>query len=235
VSKDLNGVIKSWNKGAERIFGYRQSEMIGKPISVLAPPDRSDEMSEILERIKRGERVDHFQTVRRTKSGDLIHASVTVSPMHDASGRITGASKIIRDITSEIKAQAEVAEQRERLRVTLSSIGDAVIATDKEGRVSYLNPIAERLAGWLSAEAQGRPLQDVFRIINEESRRAIENPVEKVLREGETVGLANHAVLISRSGKEIPIGDSAAPIRNADGELTGVVLTFRDITREKTS
>ena len=233
ISKDLNGVIRSWNKGAERIFGYSESEMIGKPISVLAPPDRSDEMTAILERIKSGERVDHFQSVRRTKHGDLINVSVTVSPVRDPSGKITGASKIIRDITPEIKAQTVIAEQRERLRVTLGSIGDAVIATDTEGRVTYLNPVAERLTGWPSAEAGGRPLQDVFPIINEESRQAVENPVARVLREGEIVGLGNHTVLVSRTGKEIPIGDSAAPIRDARDELMGVVLIFRDVTRER--
>ena len=233
LSKDLNGIVTSWNKGAERMFGYSAEEIIGRPVSLLAPSDRHDEMPAILERIRNGEHVDHFQTMRRTKSGKLIHASITVSPVHDAAGRITGASKIIRDITAQIEAQAEVAENRERLRVTLQSIGDGVVTTDTTGCVSYLNPVAERLTGWTSDEARGLALEEVFRIINEESRHSVENPVARVLREKHVVGLANHTILISRQGLEISIDDSAAPILNAGGQMIGVVLVFRDITEKR--
>ena len=174
ISKDLNGIITSWNKGAERMLGYSAEETIGQPISILAAPDRPGEPLEILERIKQGEHVDHYQTVRRTKAGKLIQVSLTVSPIHDASGRIAGASKIMRDITAQAEAQREIAEHRERLRVTLSSIGDAVIATDTAGRVTYLNPVAEQLTGWSSEDAAGKALEEIFRIINEESRRNVE-------------------------------------------------------------
>jgi PAS domain S-box-containing protein len=233
ISKDLNGIITSWNRGAERMLGYSAEEIIGQPVSILAAPDRPHEPLEILERIKRGEHVDHYQTVRRTKDGKLIQVSLTVSPVHDASGRIAGASKIMRDITAQAEAQREIAEQRERLRVTLSSIGDAVMATDTAGRVSYLNPVAEQLTGWSSEEAAGRALEEVFRIINEDSRRNVENPVAKALREGQVVGLANHTLLISRAGKEIAIDDSAAPIRDANGRIIGVVLIFRNISEKR--
>jgi PAS domain S-box-containing protein len=233
VSKDLNGIVTSWNKAAERILGYAADEMIGRSISVLAAPDRRDEMPEILERIERGERIEHYQTVRRRKDGTLIHVSLSVSPLLDASGRITGASKILRDITAQVRAQEEIAEQRERLRVTLRSIGDAVIATDTQGRVTYLNPVAEGLTGWASEDAAGRPLEEVFRIINEESRQTTENPVARVLNEGRIVGLANHTLLISRDGQELAIDDSAAPIRDARGEMMGVVLVFRDVSQKR--
>ena len=233
VSKDLNGIVTSWNRGAERMLGYSAEEIIGRPITILAAPDRPDEQLEILERIKRGERVDHYQTVRRTKDGKLILVSLTVSPVHDASGRISGASKIMRDITAQAEAQREIAEHRERLRVTLKSIGDAVMATDTDGRVSYLNPVAEQLTGWSSEDAAGKALEEVFRIVNEESRRNVENPVTKALREGQVVGLANHTVLISRDGKEIAIEDSAAPIKDANGQIMGVVLIFRNISERR--
>lgn len=235
VTKDLNGIVTSWNKGAERIFGYSAQEMIGQSIDILAAPDRVDEMPRILERIRRGERIDHFQTLRKTKIGKLIHISITVSPVRDSRGQITGASKIARDITAQVEAQAEIESQRERLRVILSSIGDAVIATDATGRVSYLNPVAENLTGWTSEMAAGQPLEEIFRIVNEESRRAVENPVVKVLREGRIVGLANHTVLVSRDGAEIAIDDSAAPIKDFRNETMGVVLVFRDVTERRAS
>lgn len=233
VGKDLNGIVTSWNHGAEMIFGYSAAEMIDRPISVLTPPDGKEEMVEILGRIRRGEHVDHFHSIRQTKDGRLLHVSITVSPVRDAHGEVVGASKIVRDITAQFEAQQDIAEQRERLRITLQSIGDAVIATDKEGSVSYLNPVAEQLTGWGSQEAEGRPLTEVMRIVNEKTRHVVENPVERVLSEGRVVGLANHTVLIARNGTEVPIEDSAAPIRDANGELLGVVLVFRDVTNER--
>lgn len=232
-SQDLDGIVTTWNNGAERIFGYTAEEMIGKPASVLATPQFEDEMAQMLEWVARGERVDQYRTIRRIKSGGLIHASVTVSPVLNAAGRITGASKIIRDVTVQVEAQKEVAEQRERLRVTLGSIGDAVLSTDGAGRVSYLNPVAERLTGWTNQDASGRPIEDVFRIVNESTREIIPNPAAKVLREGRVIGLTNHTILISRDGTEIAIDDSAAPIRDARNEITGVVLVFRDITGKR--
>lgn len=117
--------------------------------------------------------------------------------------------------------------------VTLASIGDAVIATDADGRVTFLNGVAEKLTGWQNEDAQGLLLTDVFRIINEHTRKTVENPAEKVLRHGHTIGLANHTILIAKDGTEAPIDDSAAPIRGADGQLRGVVLVFRDITERK--
>jgi PAS domain S-box-containing protein len=225
--------VTSWNSGAARIFGYSAEEMVDQPISVLAPPDRKNEMTSILERIARGERVEHFRSVRRTKAGKDLQVSITVSPVRDENGKIFGASKILRDITAQFEAEKETALQRERLHVTLRSIGDAVLATDTDGRIAYLNPVAEKLTGWPYEQAMGRLLEEVLRIINEETRKPAENPVAKVFREGTVVGLANHTVLISRQGTEIAIEDSAAPIRDDQGELKGVVLVFHDATMER--
>ncbi|HJX29865.1 MAG TPA: PAS domain S-box protein [Thermoanaerobaculia bacterium] len=121
----------------------------------------------------------------------------------------------------------------ESLQVILSSIGDAVITTDNQSNVTFLNPAAEALTGWPHDEAAGRSLDDVFRIVNEQSRLPVESPVAKALREGTVVGLANHTCLIARDGTEIPIDDSAAPIRDERGEISGVVLVFRDITERR--
>ena len=115
ISKDLNGIITSWNAAAERIFGYVAAEVTGKPISILAPPDRLDEMPAILEQIRQGRRVDHYETVRRRKDGKLVSVSLTVSPIRDAEGRITGASKILRDISEQKLAVQALADQAEQL------------------------------------------------------------------------------------------------------------------------
>ena len=124
-------------------------------------------------------------------------------------------------------------EQRQWLQVTLSSIGDAVITTDAEGNINFLNPVAQALTGWTQEEAVGKPLDTVFKIVNEETRETVKNPATKALREGLVVGLANHTLLIAKDGAERPIDDSAAPIRNAKGEVAGVVLVFRDITERR--
>lgn len=131
------------------------------------------------------------------------------------------------------RAEEDLRKQSEWLLVTLSSIGDAVISTDAEGRVMFLNGVAESLTGYPLAEALGRPLPDIFHIINEQSRQPVENPALRALREGTIVGLANHTVLITKDGAEWPIDDSAAPIRNEQGEVAGVVLVFRDITERR--
>ena len=119
------------------------------------------------------------------------------------------------------------------LRTTLVSIGDGVIACDTGGRVQLMNPVAEGLTGWREAEACNRPLSEVFHIVNETTRELVESPVEKVLRLGRVVGLANHTILIRRNGSEIAIDDSGAPIRNSVGQLTGIVMVFRDVTVER--
>lgn len=129
-------------------------------------------------------------------------------------------------------AQADLRQEAERLSVTLSSIGDGVIAADNESRVSFMNPIAEELTGWKADEARGRPLLEIFRIANEFTRLEVECPTARALRDGVIVGLANHTLLLARDGREIPIADSAAPIRHADGRIGGAVLVFRDQTEE---
>ena len=129
--------------------------------------------------------------------------------------------------------EARLRTSLERHSITLKSVGDGVIAIDAQGRVELLNPVAEALTGWSREEACGRPLEDVFRIVNEETRGKVENPAVKVLQEGVVVSLANHTLLIAKNGTERPIADSAAPIHGIQGEITGVVLVFRDQTDER--
>jgi PAS domain S-box-containing protein len=148
--------------------------------------------------------------------------------------RITEA---IRDRDLALKRASlrgfELQQQKDLLNVTLASIGDCVMVVDKSGRITFMNPVAEQVTGWKLDEAMGRPASDVFKIVNETTREPAENPVEKVMKHGLIVGLANHTILIRKDGSEIPIDDSGAPIRDASGGIQGVVLVFRDFTQHK--
>jgi PAS domain S-box-containing protein len=233
IGKDLDGTIRSCNPAAERLFGYAAAEMIGRPITTLIPQERQHEEMEILARLRRGEQIQHFETVRLRKSGEAIEVSLSISPIRSAAGALVGAAKIVRDVTERNRTQRALAAQREWFRVTLASIGDAVITCDVDARVTYINSVGELLTGWSAQDAMGRPLVDVFRIIDEHSREAIENPTAKVLRTGYVQGLANHTVLISRDGRERPIADSASPIRSDDGTVLGVVVVFHDASEQR--
>src|SRR2546430_10689389 len=183
VSKDLNGIVTSWNRGAERIFGYQAEEIIGRPVSILLPPDRVDEEPGILARISRGERVEPYETIRRRKDGSYVEISLGVSPLRDASGKVIGASKIARDISEQRRAQERLRRSEERFRVTLASIGDGVIATDTQGRVTFMNAVAEKLTGWRQQDTLGVPLENTFRIVSEMDRKPIAHTAAALLRE----------------------------------------------------
>ncbi|HKT35515.1 MAG TPA: PAS domain S-box protein [Nitrospira sp.] len=235
VSKDLDGTVTSWNRGAERMFGYTSEEMIGASILRIIPAERHSEETVILNKLRRGERLDHYETVRRRKDGRLLDISITVSPLTDEHGTIIGASKIARDISERKRAQRALHESEERWRVTLESIGDAVVATDASAVVTFVNPVAASIMGRRVDDILGRPLAEVFIIANEETHHPAESPVDRAIRDGRVVGLANHTVVISPDGTEVPIDDSAAPIRDKDNRLIGVVLVFRDISERKRS
>ncbi|OGU33577.1 MAG: hypothetical protein A2068_14890, partial [Ignavibacteria bacterium GWB2_35_6b] len=145
------------------------------------------------------------------------------------------AGKVLLDQLRNAQYLSEISEREELFRTTLYSIGDAVITTDITGKIQQMNPVAEQITGWGEIDVKGKQLKDVFKIINELSKEQIESPVEIVLREGKIVGLANHTILISKNGVEVPIADSGAPIHDNSGNVTGVVLVFRDQTKERAS
>lgn len=155
-------------------------------------------------------------------------------PKHLAESRFLAMNRQIEKLAHEVdlrrRAELELIEQREWFRVTLAGIGDGVIVTDVDGAISFLNPVAESQTGWKLADALGQPVEAVFRIVNEETRTAVENPVRRVIAEGIIVGLANHTILIRKDNSELHIDDSGAPIRDAKGTLIGAVLVFHDIT-----
>ncbi|MGD6852737.1 MAG: PAS domain-containing sensor histidine kinase [Candidatus Bathyarchaeia archaeon] len=157
---------------------------------------------------------------------------VTATPLKDQKGRIIGSVHIARNITERRKAEEALKESELWWSTTLASIGDAVIATDREARITFMNPVAEALTGWTLKEAKQKPVKQVFHIINEQTREPVESPVDRVLKQGVIVGLANHTLLVCKDGTEVPIDDSGAPIIR-DGQTLGVVLVFRDITERK--
>jgi diguanylate cyclase (GGDEF)-like protein/PAS domain S-box-containing protein len=165
--------------------------------------------------------------------GSLHHLRSSARVTRDNEGRALRMVGVTWDITEPRRLAAELAEQHELLRVTLKSIGDAVITTDAECRIVWLNPVAERMTGWTTIEAAGQPLTDVFRIINEDTREPTPNPVAICLAEDKAVGLASQTVLIERGGAEYGIEDSAAPIRGDKGEMLGAVLVFHDVTEQR--
>ena len=171
-----------------------------------------------------GERRGWFDAPMGTGLMMLVFIVTFSSLLLFASRRVSASS------AAQHESERETRSQKDLLAVTLASIGDAVIVTDAAGRVTFLNAEAARLTGWTEADARGMALPDVFSIVNEETRERVENPVERVLRLGQVIGLGNHTLLIARDGRQIPIDDSGAPIRQAGGDVRGVVLVFRDVT-----
>ena len=157
VSKDLDGIIRSWNRGAERLFGYTADEAIGRSVTMLIPPERADEEPEILARLRRGERVDHFESIRVAKDGRLVNVSLTISPVRDATGQIVGASKVARDITERIRSDEALRERERQFREMIDALPVAIYTTDRGGPPHALQPGRRRVLR-PGAGARKRPL-----------------------------------------------------------------------------
>jgi PAS domain S-box-containing protein len=162
-----------------------------------------------------------------------IRWTYSYSPIFGSGGAVLGVLVICQDITREASAAQDLRESEARASRVLQSIGDAVMVTDADTHVMRMNSVAEQLTGWTIGEAKGEPLENVFQIVNETTRRPLESPADKVKRTGSVVGLANHTVLVSRNGKNTAIDDSGAPILDDNGELHGIVLVFRDIEEKR--
>ncbi|HEX3913857.1 MAG TPA: PAS domain S-box protein [Steroidobacteraceae bacterium] len=171
--------------------------------------------------------------VMRRKDGSMLVVVDNCRVVRDAAGRACGFEGTLTDITERKKAETAVFQAKERAQVTLQSIGDAVITTDSEGRIDYMNPVAESLTGWENREAQGQLIGGVLTVVDELTHEGGESPVMRCLREGRVLGLAEHTVLVNRRGQEIAIQDSAAPIRDRAGNLIGAVMVFHDVSKER--
>jgi PAS domain S-box-containing protein len=224
-----DGTILWANRAELEMLGYPAEEYVGRNIAEFHADRPATE--EILGRLRAGEELNNYEARMRCKDGSLRHVLITSSARREG-GELVHSRCFTRDITDRVRAEQALRAKLEEWRVTLASIGDAVLVTDARARVAFLNPVAEALTGW-GQEAVGRDLGEVFRIVHEETRQPVESPVARVLREGLVVGLANHTMLLGRDGTERPIADSGAPIRDAQGNVHGVVLVFRDVTEAR--
>jgi PAS domain S-box-containing protein len=231
---DAEGRVQSWNAGAEAIKQYRAAEIIGEHFSRFysAEDVAAGRPARLLNAAATEGRVED-EGWRVRKDGTRFWAVVVITAIKDERGQLLGFTKVTRDLTARKAAEDAVRRSEESLAATLYSIGDAVITTDEHGLVTRLNPVAERLTGWSQSEAVGKPVDSIFVIVNEHTRRPALNPVHRVLKEGIVVGLANHTVLIARDGSERPIADTCAPIRDTSGRDLGTVLVFRDVSAER--
>jgi PAS domain S-box-containing protein len=231
IGKTLTGIVTSWNPGAERLFGYRAEEMIGQSITRIIPDERLEEERDILARLQEGERLDHFETVRRRSNGDLVYVSLTVSPIRDMDGRLVGASKIARDITDQKKAQQRLLDSQARFQGIIDSAMDAIISIDESQRVVLFNAAAERMFCCAAAEALGQPLG---RFIPPQFREVHRLHVQNFGATGATsraMGKLNPLTAIRADGREFPIEASISQTNVGATKLFTVIL--RDITERK--
>jgi two-component system, cell cycle sensor histidine kinase and response regulator CckA len=237
IGKDLNSIITSWNKGAEKVFGYTSAEMVGTSIMRLIPVDRQDEEDLILTKIKSGESVKHFETLRQAKDGRLIDVSVTASPIKDATGKPIGVSKVARDITEREQAETELRESQATMASALASMTDAVFISDSAGQFINFNDAFASFHRFKDKSECARKLSDYQNILdvfmpNGELAPPDMWAVSRALR-GETVTNAEY-ILRRKDTGETWIGSySFSPIRNKDSLIIGSVTIGRDITERK--
>jgi diguanylate cyclase (GGDEF)-like protein/PAS domain S-box-containing protein len=230
--KDEAGRFVYINKSLERLFNVEFATLQGKTDFDWLPEETARQVRQNdAEVLATGQAIELLETVP-TPVGNLHYWLVFKFPFQDSDGR-RYVGGVAVDITERKQMEEELFHEKELAQVTLHSIGDAVITTDATGKIEYFNPVAEMLTGWSQQEAKGLPLKEVFRIFHETTREPAENPVEKALKAGQIVGLANHTVLMNRDDHEIAIDDSAAPIRDRYNRIVGAVMVFHDVTQNR--
>jgi PAS domain S-box-containing protein len=224
VSKTLQGIVTSWNPEAERLFGYTAAEAIGKPMSILIPPQRPGEEAELLARIARGDRITHYETERVRKDGSTVAVAVNLSPIRDRLGRIVGASKIARDITEQKALEAAQA----LLASIVCSSGDAIISKSMQGTITSWNPAAERMFGYTAEEILGKPASTLYPLDRLDEVEALNsrNAKGEYIERFETVRLRKDGSLMSLSS-------SLSPLLDRSGHVVGVSVIAHDITARR--
>ncbi|CAN5494099.1 hypothetical protein BH11PSE11_BH11PSE11_30360 [soil metagenome] len=231
IGEETYGRIILWNKGAELITGLTAAQVIGKTDREIHPERAADAYEEHDRTLLADPMPMHFpaQPFRRP-DGKMRVIDIKSFPIFDDHGNVEYILGILEDITARKKSEDALVEEKERLRVTLNSIGDAVITTDTEGRVTYLNPVAEEITGWPAEEAIGQSLPNIFHIIDEKTGKKASNQVLPILRGENAMAHARSSVLIQRGGVHFVIDESAAPIRDAGGGIIGAILVFHDVS-----
>ncbi|MBW8733402.1 MAG: PAS domain S-box protein [Asticcacaulis sp.] len=224
VSKDLNSTITSWNKAAETMFGYTAEEAVGRHINLIIPQDRLSEEDVIIGKVRAGERIDHFETIRRRKDGTLINLSVTVSPMRDASGNIVGASKVARDLTHAKRAERASAY----LAAIIDSSDDAIVSKDLNSVITSWNKGAERIFGYKAEEIIGKPIT----ILIPPELQSEEDTIISKIKAGERVDHFSSERL-RKSGERLNVSITVSPIRDSLGNIIGASKIARDVTEQK--
>jgi PAS domain S-box-containing protein len=223
VAKDLNGTITDWNQSAERIFGYKPKEIIGKSILTLIPKDRQKEETEILRKIRRGQSIDHYETVRRCKDGRLIDVSLTISPVKDPNGGIVGVSKIARDITKQKQTERRLAKQTRLLDLS----NDAILVRDAQDRITYWNDGARELYGYSCEEALGKVTHKLLRTVHSRSLTDIRKKLERDNR------WSGELVHTCKDGTKVIVISRWSLDRDAKGRPSSILETNTEITDRK--
>ena len=237
----MEGVYRSTVEGRFEAVNPALAQMLGYDSvdELLAVPDvgpiyaHEAEREAILEALHRDGFVREAESQLRRRDGTTITVLQNSRVVRNAQGAIIGYEGTMTDVTVRKRAEVQLYEEKEKAQVTLQSIGDAVITTDADGRVEYLNPVAEELTGWDSREAAGRPIAEVFQVVSETTHQPVDTPILRCLREGRVVEMVEPSVLINRRNQEISVQDSAAPIRDRSGRLIGVVMVFHDVSQER--
>ncbi len=243
-----DGRFLSVNPAFVEMFGYKKAEELynlpNPEVLYWNPTDRID----FVRRVESEGEIRNFEFIARHRSGKQLVLLENSRALRDSAGRLIGYEGTLNDITERKRAEQAVFEEKERAEVTLQSIGDAVISTDAEGRIDYMNPVAESLTGWNADEARGRAISGVLNLVSEQKHEPLENPLLRALGRGESrgetrgearsehraeAGVADHSVLVTRSGQEIAIQESAAPICDRQGRMIGAVIVFHDVTKER--
>ncbi len=224
ISKSLTGVVTSWNTGATKIFGYTAEEMIGQPMLKLFPPHKQTEESLILERILEGERIDHFETVRKHKDGHLIDVAITISPVRNLIGQIVGASKIARDISDRVRTE----KTTQHFQAIVATSTDAIISKSTRGVVTSWNPAAERVFGYRAEEMIGQSIE----VLLPPDRKGEEAIILNRLLHGETVDHFE-TQRQTKDGRLIDVSVTISPLCDANGRVIGASKIARDITARK--
>jgi diguanylate cyclase (GGDEF)-like protein/PAS domain S-box-containing protein len=231
VMLDAEGRVTAWNEGAQRITGYRADEVIGKHLSIFFTPEAiaADHPAKELQIASEHGRYEE-EGWRVRKDGSRFFANTLTTALRDPAGRLRGYGKVTRDITERHQAQNALFLEKERAQVTLNSIGDAVISTDISGTVVFLNAVAETMTGWTLQDAAGRPITEVFHVLDATTREVNPDPMMMAVAQNRIMNLPANAALRRRDGSEVPIEDSLSPIRDRDGQVTGGVIVFRDVS-----